>query len=225
MRSNPRITLQDARAIRRYDSPLIAAVMAGANGQGRVTYRDRSIDNTHVQGVTSEYVNFSSFDAERGRLMSPTEVETRAPGRRHRLADRRSAVRHRRSIRSTRSSRSRASHFRIVGVSAKKGSLLGQSQDEFAIIPLGQFQMMFGSRRPLSLTVKPRDLAQIPAGDGRGDDRAAERAAASSRSSRTTSACSRPTRSSTSITRRPTASSRCWSASSRCRSSSAASSS
>ena len=52
-------------------------------------------------------------------------------------------------------------HFRVVGVSAKRGSLLGQSQDEFAVIPLGQFQMMFGSRRQLSLTVKPRDLSQI----------------------------------------------------------------
>ena len=40
-------------------------------------------------------------------------------------------------------------HFRVVGVSAKKGSILGRSQDEFALIPLGQFQMMFGSRRPL----------------------------------------------------------------------------
>ena len=41
-------------------------------------------------------------------------------------------------------------HFRVVGVSAKKGSLLGRSQDEFALIPLGQFQMLFGSRRPLN---------------------------------------------------------------------------
>jgi putative ABC transport system permease protein len=52
-------------------------------------------------------------------------------------------------------------HFRVLGVSAKRGSLLGQSQDEFAVIPLGQFQMIFGSRRQLSLTVKPRDIAQI----------------------------------------------------------------
>ena len=34
VRSNPRISLQDARAIRRFDSPLIDAVMAGANGAG-----------------------------------------------------------------------------------------------------------------------------------------------------------------------------------------------
>jgi putative ABC transport system permease protein len=49
----------------------------------------------------------------------------------------------------------------VVGVSAKRGALLGNSQDEFAVVPLGQFWMMFGSRRSLSLSVKPRDLAQI----------------------------------------------------------------
>ena len=37
-------------------------------------------------------------------------------------------------------------HFRVVGVSAKRGTLLGQTQDEFAVIPLGQFQQIFGSR-------------------------------------------------------------------------------
>ena len=52
-------------------------------------------------------------------------------------------------------------HFRVVGVSAKRGALLGQSQDEFAVIPLGEFQQIFGSRRQLTISVKPRDLAQI----------------------------------------------------------------
>ena len=54
-------------------------------------------------------------------------------------------------------------HFRVVGVSAKRGSVLGQSQDEFIVIPLGQFQMIFGSRRSVSLTIKPRELSQIAA--------------------------------------------------------------
>src|SRR4029078_7324749 len=52
-------------------------------------------------------------------------------------------------------------HFRVVGVSAKRGAILGQTQDEFVVVPLGQFQMMFGSRRQLSLTGKPRDLSLI----------------------------------------------------------------
>jgi putative ABC transport system permease protein len=53
-------------------------------------------------------------------------------------------------------------NFRVVGVSEKKGSFFGQSQDEFALIPLGVFRKMFGSRPNIQLLVKPRtpDLVQ-----------------------------------------------------------------
>ena len=159
VRANPRITMADARAIKRY-SELASAVMLDSGAGGRITYRDRSIDSTRIQGVTSDYVNFSSFDAERGRLMSPTEVETARPAAviGWRTADRLFGD----SVDPIdKTIQIEGVHFRVVGVSAKRGSLLGQSQDEFAVIPLGQFQMMFGSRRPLSMTVKPRDVAQI----------------------------------------------------------------
>jgi putative ABC transport system permease protein len=160
VRANPRITLQDARAIRQYDPDDIAAVMAESGGSGRVTYRDRSIDSTRVQGVSPDYVNFSTFDAERGRLMNPTEVETSRPvavlG--WQTADRLfgSAIDPIDKI-----IQINGVHFRVVGVSAKRGTILGQSQDEFIVIPLGRFQTIFGSRRSLSLTVKPRDLSRI----------------------------------------------------------------
>ena len=161
VRSNPRITLQDMRAIRRYDTPLITAVMADSGAGGRVTYRDKSIDAMSVDGVTADYVNFSSYDAERGRLMSPTEVDSSRPvtviG--WQTADRLFGAD---TDPLDKIIQIEGVHFRVVGVSAKRGSLLGQSQDEFAVIPLGQFQMLFGSRRQLSLTVKPRDVAQIP---------------------------------------------------------------
>jgi len=45
----------------------------------------------------------------------------------------------------------------VVGVSKKKGSAFGNSQDNFAIVPLGSFQKLFGSRNPsLQLLVKPK---------------------------------------------------------------------
>jgi putative ABC transport system permease protein len=160
VRSNPRITLYDLRAIRRYSDPdLVSAVMADANGRGRVTYRDKSIDNMRVQGVSPEYVNFSTFDAERGRLMSATEVESARPvavigwQTADRLFGTQDPIDKTLQIEGV--------HFKVIGVSEKRGSLLGNSQDEFAVIPLGQFWMIFGSRRSLSLSVKPRDLAQI----------------------------------------------------------------
>ena len=160
VRSNPRITANDARAIRKY-SELASAVMLDSGGGGRITYRDRSIEQTRITGVTGEYVDFSSYDAERGRLMSPTEVDTARPvavigwGTADRLFGDIDPLEKVIQIEGV--------HFRVVGVSAKRGAVLGQSQDEFAVVPLGQFQMMFGSRRQLSLTVKPKDIAQMPA--------------------------------------------------------------
>ncbi|PWT84192.1 MAG: hypothetical protein C5B57_05280, partial [Blastocatellia bacterium] len=159
VRNNPRLTLLEARAIRRY-SALVSAVMADSTSPGRITYRDRSIDQTQIRGVTSEYVNFSSFDAERGRLMSPIEIDTSRPvallG--WQTADRLfgSNVDPLDKI-----IQIEGVHFRVVGVSTKRGTILGRSQDEFAVIPLGQFQTLFGSRRPLSVSVKPRDLGQL----------------------------------------------------------------
>jgi putative ABC transport system permease protein len=159
VRGNPRITMADLRAVRRY-SDLAGAVMAESGAGGRITYRDKSIDQTSITGVTEDFGNFSSYDAERGRLMSPTEVETSRPvavigwGTADRLfggdvdpIDKTIQI--------------EGVHFRVVGVSAKRGTLLGRSQDEFAVIPLGQFQMIFGSRPRLSVSVKPRDLGQI----------------------------------------------------------------
>jgi putative ABC transport system permease protein len=48
-------------------------------------------------------------------------------------------------------------HFRVIGVAPKKGSIFGESQDEWAVVPLAAFQRMFGSRQSLSLTVRPMD--------------------------------------------------------------------
>jgi putative ABC transport system permease protein len=162
VRYNPNLTLQDMRAIQRYGGDQIAAVMAGIEGRGRISYRGKSIDNTTVRGVTSGYLSFSGYDAERGRLMSPTEVDSSRPvvligwqtadrlfGSNVDPLDKVIQI--------------EGVHFRIVGVSEKKGTVLGQSQDQFAIIPLGQFAMLFGSRRSLQLTIKPRDVAQMVA--------------------------------------------------------------
>ena len=157
-RYNPRITMDDARAVRRYSS-LVSAVMLDSRGSASVVHRDKTIENVSIQGVSSEFGNFSTFNAERGRLMSTTEVERSRPvaliG--WDIADRLfgSADPLEKTIQLD------GIHFRVVGVSAKRGSFLGRSQDAFAVIPLGQFQQIFGARRQINMTVKPRDVADI----------------------------------------------------------------
>ena len=157
-RYNPRLTAADAQAIKRF-SPLVAAVMLESTGSGQMTYRDKTIDSVQVRGVSSEFGAFSTFNAEQGRLMSPIEVERSTPvvviG--WDVADRLFG----RSDPLEKVIQIDGIHFRVVGVAAKRGAFLGQSQDSYAIISLSRLQTMFGSRRQLSVTVKPRDITQI----------------------------------------------------------------
>jgi putative ABC transport system permease protein len=53
-------------------------------------------------------------------------------------------------------------HFRVVGVSERKGGVFGASMDGFAVIPIGSHMKLFGARQSLSLMVKPASPALLP---------------------------------------------------------------
>ena len=152
--NNPDVTIDDAVAVRRFAAS-VGSVMAQAQQSTRVAYRDEELESIQVQGVTEEYLDFTTFDAERGRMISPVEV------RRKRqvallgwqVADRLfgSADPLDKQIRIA------GVNFRVVGVSTKKGSAFGNSLDEFVVIPLGAYQKLFGSRQSLQLMVRPRN--------------------------------------------------------------------
>ena len=151
-RNNPRITLEEAAAIRRF-SPAIGSLMAQVQTRATVGFRDRTVERVQVQGVTPEYVDFATFDAERGRVMSPTEVERNRPvvllgwQTADSLFPNETPLDKVVSIQGV--------HFRVVGVSERKGSFFGNSQDDFAVIPLGLHAKLFGNRPNLTLVVKP----------------------------------------------------------------------
>src|SRR5688572_25316829 len=151
-RNNPLLTMAEADAIKAF-SPDIDAVMAQAGRGATVSYGTNELDNINIQGVSSEYGEFSNFNAEQGRLMTPAEVERNRPvtiigwdiadklfgdvnplDKQVRIA---------------------GIQFRVVGVSKKRGSAFGSSQDGFAIIPLGAYMRLFGARQSLTLLAKP----------------------------------------------------------------------
>jgi len=157
-RNNPRITAEEAEAIERFGTS-IGAVMAQAQQNASVAYRAEELESIQIQGVTERYLDFSTFDAERGRMMSPIEVSRSRPvaliG--WQIADRLFGT----GDPVDKTIKVAGVPFRVVGVSAKKGSFFGNSLDEFVVIPLGNYQKLFGSRQSLSLMVKPRDPAQV----------------------------------------------------------------
>ncbi len=158
-RNNPRITLEEAAVVERFSSS-ISSVMAQAQQRGTIAYRDRVLENVQIQGVTASYLNFSNFDADRGRMMSAVEVERNRPVVRlgwdvaDSLFGESSPLDHVIRIQGV--------HFRVVGVSERKGGAFGASMDGFAVIPIGSHLKIFGARQSLSLLIKPSSPALLP---------------------------------------------------------------
>ena len=157
-RNNPRISLDDADAIRRFSTSL-GAIMAEATRSGEVRYRDRLLERVNIRGVTRDYIDFPLFTAERGRLISPTEVDSNRGvavlgfDTADRLFDTLDPV--------DRTIKIQGVNFRVVGASEPTPSTLGQSQDEYVVIPMGRFRKLFGSRPSLTLMARPATPEQL----------------------------------------------------------------
>jgi putative ABC transport system permease protein len=159
-RNNPRITIEEAEAIERF-SPNIQSVMAQATTTAQVAYGNEELDSVRIQGVTGDYADFTTFNAERGRMISQTELDRSRPvvllG--WEVADRLFGP----ADPIEKIIRIRGVHFRVIAVSEKKGAIFGNSMDSFAVIPLGSFRKLFGARQSLQVMVKPRDAALVQA--------------------------------------------------------------
>jgi len=157
-RRNPDITLLDMRAVESF-SDSISAVMAEAGANASISYKDVLLDNTRVRGVSSTYDEFNTYSAALGRLPSRLEIDR---GRPITLLGWDTAEKLFRGANPIdRVIQINGVHFRVIGVSEKKGSVFGNSQDEFAMIPLSSYQHLFGSRRSLEMTVKPANPDQL----------------------------------------------------------------
>jgi putative ABC transport system permease protein len=158
-RRNPNVTMLDAKAVEVF-SPTIDAVMAESGSNANISFGDVLLEGTRVRGVSASYEDFSSYAAELGRLPGRMEVERGRPvvllgwDTADKLFKGRNPI--------DRVIQINGVHFRVVGVSEKKGSVFGNSQDEFALVPLPAFQHLFGSRRSLELTVKPSSPELLP---------------------------------------------------------------
>ena len=153
-RNNPRITIREANAIRKFAGDTVGALAAQSQTRARMSYGSTTLDNVQLQGVSRDYIHFGMFNVEHGRMISPTEVDRERPmallgaGTAEKLFGALDPI--------DKIIRIGRLNFRVVGVSPKKGAIFGDSQDEFAVIPLGVYEKMYGSRVQLQLIVKPR---------------------------------------------------------------------
>lgn len=157
-RRNPRVTLDDLRAVEGLAS--VSVAMARERATARVDFGDTTVDGIAIEGVTPDYLWFPKYVVESGRLILPHEVQRR---RAVALIGADAAEKlfvHENPV--GKLIRIDGLHFRVVGVTRKRGAIFGQSQDEYIVVPLGAFEKRYG-HQPLQIVVRPKNPERLEA--------------------------------------------------------------
>jgi putative ABC transport system permease protein len=138
------------------------ALGASVNQRGRVKFGREYVDS-QIQGYTADLAGILGTELSGGRLMTAYDVdharnvciigsdiaETLFPyvdpiGKSLVIDDR---------------------TFEIIGIGTKQGSVLGQSRDNWALIPLTMHQKMYGARRSVTIYAKAIDEKHVAAAE------------------------------------------------------------
>jgi len=158
----PLVSMEDADVVRRAlpDAEAVAYQSGWPTPTSEVVYRNQRVGDVLVFGITPSYQIVRDYRFAAGEEMTEPDVTERrmiavigfdvadklfgdpakAIGRKVRIAGR---------------------EFTIKAVIAKKGKVLGQSFDGFALIPYSTFESMYGRRKTTVVSVKMREAAEV----------------------------------------------------------------
>jgi putative ABC transport system permease protein len=152
--------LPEARAVSLtsgYPTPMTDAV-----------WRDRLVADVLIFGITPPYQEVQDYRFTRGRPLAEVDVRGRrfvavlGPDVAEKLFGDLDPI--------GRSIRLAGERFDVVGVTAPKGRMLGQSFDGFAFVPISTFESMYGPRQTTTISVKMHDGASVPAAMARAEE-------------------------------------------------------
>jgi putative ABC transport system permease protein len=130
---------------------LAGQVVAQAEANKAIRYRGTELKNIRILGTTEGYPAVGKYETDQGRELEDSDFQRRRP-----VCVIGSEVAEALFPRIDPVGQSiKASGFEllVVGTLVARGNVLGQSQDNLVIVPLGQFEKMYGSHRSLSLIV------------------------------------------------------------------------
>ena len=167
----PRITKEDAQMVHRAfpDAEAVSLQSGWPTPIADITYRNRTIGSVTVFGVTPEYqlvqdyrfadgdpLNQPDVDERRQVVVVGSEVAEKlfdgpafATGKRIRIGGK---------------------EMVIKGVVGKKGRVLGQSFDGFALMPITTFEAIYGRRLTTTISIKLRPGDQFPEAMARAEE-------------------------------------------------------
>ena len=122
------------------------------NDIGRVNYAQQSINDTTVRGLTPSMVPILDVDIASGRMLNDTDVDNNSavvvvgPDIVDNLMPGSDPI--------NKEIRVDGWLYRVVGVGKRKGKTLGQSLDNYALIPITAYQKQYGSHESVRISGK-----------------------------------------------------------------------
>lgn len=161
LQRRPRVDERDAAAVRAALPEAMAVSLQSGwpTPQADVTWRNRTLGSVFVFGVTAPYQVVQDYRFTAGRPLSDLDVRERrrvaviGPDVATLLFAGADPVGQEVRLRDVR--------FTVVGVTARKGRILGQSFDGFVLVPITAFDGLYGRRLGTTISVKMAEAAAV----------------------------------------------------------------
>lgn len=166
----PIISREDAEVIRVAlpDAEAVSMQSGWPTPQADISWRDRTVGDALVFGVTAAYQVVQDYRIAQGRPLSDIDVEERravvviGAELAEKLFEDVDPI--------GRDVRLLGEHFTVIGVNARKGRVLGQSFDGFILMPITRFEMIFGRRNTTTVSVKVATANEVAPGMARAQE-------------------------------------------------------
>ena len=157
----PRISYADAAAVRAAIPDAIAVSMntGWPTPLTDVIWRDRTVGDVTIFGVTPPYQEVQDYRFERGRPLADVDIDQRRAVAvighdvAEKLFEQNNPI--------GQDIRLAGERFEVIGVIAAKGRVLGQSFDGFALVPITRYEMLYGRRLTTTIAVKMKEAAEV----------------------------------------------------------------
>jgi len=151
------------------DAKAVALQSGWPTPQADVVWRDQTVGDVFIFGVTAPFQVVQDYEFAAGEPLSDIDVRERRPvvvlG--WDVSDKLFATP---ALAIGQKLRIRGDQFTVKGVVAKKGTVLGQSWDGFAMMPLSTFEALYGRRKTTVISVKMAEAAFVRDGMQRAEE-------------------------------------------------------
>ncbi len=156
---NPTLKQDEYRFVKEH-ATLIQDLGISASTSGRVSYHGDSTDSTvSIQGITSNIPSLNNVEVGTGRAITDEEVQRHSyvafigNDIRKRFFENRDPIGKTIGVDGV--------PFEVVGVAKELGSVFGQSQDNFVMIPIATYFKTYGAQKGMSFVAKAMDQQHL----------------------------------------------------------------